>query len=628
VAFEATWESDIGTGEMSWDAGLEKMFGYLPGEVIGTISWWRERVHPDDLERVERTAQEALQNSESSVWSNEYRFRRKDGSWAWVASRCAFERDAQGRPVRAVGAMSDISKLKETESRLRQVLDTLPVGVVVIDKAGDIFLANPASSRIWGGVIASAKERYPRSKGAWHDTGKALQPEEWASARALNAGQTSLNELIDIETFDGRRTTISNSAAPIRNERQEIVGAVVVNEDVSERVRAEKTLRRTQRLQSAIAQLTLTALSGDDIQPLFEVAVAEVAKILEVDHAMVVEALPDQSGVRFRATAGPWKPDLIGETCKSAPGFMSWFSLRAGAPVVVADLPAETRFIPCEVLLAHGLKSGINVPIPGRKKPFGVLGAHSTTKRSFSEDEINFVWSVANVLATCIERSRTATELAEKRAHLQTLSRKLIEAQEAERSAVARELHDDFGQVLTALKFNLQRRESDEADSIALVDGAIARMRDLAQDLRPPLLDELGLESSLRSYMERETGRAGIQFQPKIAGLQRRPPLAVETACFRVAQEALTNVIRHSRARNVEVELDVVGNALQLVVRDDGQGFDVVAARKRAARGESQGLISMQERISLAGGELEIDSGPGRGSAVRARFPLAEGARS
>jgi signal transduction histidine kinase len=128
--------------------------------------------------------------------------------------------------------------------------------------------------------------------------------------------------------------------------------------------------------------------------------------------------------------------------------------------------------------------------------------------------------------------------------------------------------------------------------------------------------------------VDREARRAGLEYNLELAPLPTRPAPTVETTCFRVAQEALTNVIRHSRARNVEVELDVVGNALQLVVRDDGQGFDVVAARKRAARGESQGLISMQERISLAGGELEIDSGPGRGSAVRARFPLAEGARS
>jgi two-component system, NarL family, sensor histidine kinase UhpB len=202
-------------------------------------------------------------------------------------------------------------------------------------------------------------------------------------------------------------------------------------------------------------------------------------------------------------------------------------------------------------------------------------------------------------------------------------SRKLIEAQEAERRAVARELHDDFGQVLTALKLNLQAKGGHgDAESIALVDGAIARMRELAQDLRPPLLDELGLEASLRWYVEREAKRAGVTSRLALAPLAQRPPATVETTAFRVAQEALTNVIRHAQAHVVAVELRESDGSLQLVVRDDGRGFDVPAARKRAAHGGSQGLLSMQERAALAGGDLEIESKVGRGTSVRARLPL------
>jgi len=160
---------------------------------------------------------------------------------------------------------------------------------------------------------------------------------------------------------------------------------------------------------------------------------------------------------------------------------------------------------------------------------------------------------------------------------------------------------------------------------MALVDGAIARMRDLAQDLRPPLLDESGLEASLSWYVEREAKRAGLAFRLSLAHLEQRPPIAVETTCFRIAQEALTNVIRHAQARSVEVELSEATGTLQLVVRDDGHGFDVAAARRRAAQGASQGLLSMQERVALAGGDLEIDSAPGRGTAIRARLPLGAG---
>src|SRR5438105_13761266 len=165
------------------------------------------------------------------------------------------------------------------------------------------------------------------------------------------------------------------------------------------------------------------------------------------------------------------------------------------------------------------------------------------------------------------------------------------------------------------------RRERDEAESISLVDGAIARVRDLAHDLRPPMLDELGLAASLRWYVEREARRAGLEFHFAIVPPEVRPPPGVEATCFRVAQEALTNIIRHAHARRVDVELRVLGDTLELVVRDDGRGFDVAAARRRAGRGESQGLLNMQERVALAGGTLEIDSAPGRGTTVRAHFP-------
>src|SRR5258706_13586802 len=247
AAFEAIWEGDLDNDALSWDENLESIFGYARDEVASHLGWWRERVHPDDLARVEQTAADATRG-DAPGWSNEYRFRRKDGSWAWVASRCVIERDAEGRARRAVGAMIDISKLKEAESQLRQVLDTLPVGVAVVDRAGDVVLHNPASSRIWGRLIVPGQERYAKSEGFWHVSGKAIGPEEWASRRAIAAGETSRDELIDINTVDGQRRTIQKSAAPLRDGARNITGAVVGNDDVTERGRAEEALRKTERL--------------------------------------------------------------------------------------------------------------------------------------------------------------------------------------------------------------------------------------------------------------------------------------------------------------------------------------------------------------------------------------------
>jgi two-component system NarL family sensor kinase len=132
--------------------------------------------------------------------------------------------------------------LRQSESLLRLVLDTLPVGVAVVDLSGDIVLSNPVSKSIWGRSIRSGRERYAESNAWWHATGKKLAPKEWASARALINGETSVNEVLEIEAFDGVRKIMQNSAVPIRDTNGRITGAVVVNEDISARKAAERAL--------------------------------------------------------------------------------------------------------------------------------------------------------------------------------------------------------------------------------------------------------------------------------------------------------------------------------------------------------------------------------------------------
>jgi PAS domain S-box-containing protein len=148
--------------------------------------------------------------------------------------------------------------VEEGETLLRLVLATLPVGVMVTDRVGDIVLANAASKLIWGDTIVSGRQRWVQTKASWHDTGKSISPTEWASVKALSEGKTSLNELIDIETYDGQRKIIQNSAAPIRNARGLIVGAVIINENVTERVRAESALRESSNRLQHLSRRLLT----------------------------------------------------------------------------------------------------------------------------------------------------------------------------------------------------------------------------------------------------------------------------------------------------------------------------------------------------------------------------------
>jgi two-component system NarL family sensor kinase len=135
------------------------------------------------------------------------------------------------------------NELARSEGLLRLVLDALPVGVIVVDRSGDIILGNPASQCIWAESVRSGAQRYAESKGWWHATGKRIAPEEWASARALSTGETSVHEILEIEAFDGVRKIIENSAVPIRDTDGRITGAVVVNEDISAKEAAQRALR-------------------------------------------------------------------------------------------------------------------------------------------------------------------------------------------------------------------------------------------------------------------------------------------------------------------------------------------------------------------------------------------------
>jgi len=229
------------------------------------------------------------------------------------------------------------------------------------------------------------------------------------------------------------------------------------------------------------------------------------------------------------------------------------------------------------------------------------------------------------------ERRRASEALAEAKTGLQALSNRMLEVQEAERRRIARELHDEIGQALTAVKIHLntaKRRVPEEAqvhleESIRVTELALARVRELSLDLRPPQLDDLGLVSALRWQIDRQLGVAGIAVnfmaQPD---LPRLPP-DLETACFRIAQEAITNILRHASATEVEMKLSCKDKTLELMIQDDGRGFDLATTRQRALAGNSVGLLGMQERVSLVAGSMEIGSSPGCGTRIRVEFPLA-----
>jgi len=228
------------------------------------------------------------------------------------------------------------------------------------------------------------------------------------------------------------------------------------------------------------------------------------------------------------------------------------------------------------------------------------------------------------------ERRQVEETLRDHSRQLRALSRHVLQAQETERRRLAIELHDELGQSLTAIKINLQAHErfKDQmpsdlfAENIRIVEDALQQVRRLSLALRPSMLDDLGLLPALRWIAEQSAARGGFTVTIDSAiPLERLAP-EIETACFRIVQEALTNIIRHAHAARVAIELLQEGGSLLLCVRDDGVGFDIAAMHERALAGGSIGVLGMQERAVLIGGELEIVSNATKGSAIRVRCPM------
>jgi len=227
-----------------------------------------------------------------------------------------------------------------------------------------------------------------------------------------------------------------------------------------------------------------------------------------------------------------------------------------------------------------------------------------------------------------IRVAERTTELQEAYVRLQTLSRRLVQVQEAERRQIARELHDEIGQALTGIKLLLgmsvrnlpedAKSSLDEAQS--LVVDLIGQVRQISLDLRPAMLDDLGLVPALLWHFERYSHQTGVDVDFRHAEVNRRFDPNVETAAYRIIQEALTNVARYAKTDQVQVRLSIYEDMLYLRIEDQGVGFDPELVMTRL---DSNGLSGMQERAVLLNGELIIESSPGTGTQISVELPIS-----
>lgn len=331
--------------------------------------------------------------------------------------------------------------------------------------------------------------------------------------------------------------------------------------------------------------------------------------VITTDHTGVVTFL------------NPVAEALIGQKRKDALGK----ELAAVFKIIDAE-----RGVPIENFARPALQDGMMVALPDPTMLVGNDGTKTPIDDSLApirDDQGNITGAV--LIFRDITERRRAEEARRNRDQLQAFSRRQIEVQEAERRRIARELHDEIGQALTGLGLILERVKRSPARAMkvrveegqALVHELMRRVRDLSRELRPAMLDDLGLLPALLWLFERYSKQTNVHVSFAQQGLEERFVSEVETAVYRIVQEALTNVARHAGVEQVSVSVRQEQDTLQVRIEDQGIGFDPQVA---LAMGDTSGLVGMQERALLLGGQLAVRSTPGAGTCVTAALPLPD----
>jgi len=297
-------------------------------------------------------------------------------------------------------------------------------------------------------------------------------------------------------------------------------------------------------------------------------------------------------------------------------------------PMMVTELRETCPLYELRLSNSRVVSGHMAIPLVSKSQVLGTLNIACTRTDCVSDDDLKFMGVIGRQLGLAVENSRLWAEVRTKEAIQSQLLEKLITAQEEERKRIARELHDDTSQSLTSLMVGLKvlsslRSPAEIEQHVAglreVVAETLAAVHDLALELRPSVLDDLGLVAALERYVAEYQRRFNLRIDFRAVGFeeQRLSP-AIETAIYRIVQEALTNVARHSQADHASVLLERPKNRVRVIIEDNGNGFDLVQDRTE----RKLGLYGMEERATLIGGRLRIESQPGVGTTLALDVPL------
>jgi len=399
---------------------------------------------------------------------------------------------------------------------------------------------------------------------------------------------------------------------------------------LTERKRAEEKIRRRTRELEALNTIGYAITSTLDLQTVLTLITNRTIRLMGVEATSLLLCDQANKEMWFAAGSGAHADSMLGKRLEMGQGISGWVA-QHGEPVLIPDVSKDPRwFSGFDKESDFTTRSMLCVPLRSKGQTIGVIEAINKVDGSFDQEDSWLLISLAAPAVTAIENARLFEQVHAGREQLQALSRRLVEVQEAERAHIARELHDETSQALASLLLGLSllEREADRPKNViaraveleALTEDMLENLHRLAMNLRPAALDHLGLVAAISQYVttfEHQYG-AVIQFEAVSFGDERLQP-EVETALYRIFQEALTNVARHAQAAHVDVLLERRDDHVIAIIEDDGIGFDP----KAALQSGRLGLFGMRERVEMLGGTMVVESAPGTGTTVLVEVPYA-----
>ncbi|MCZ6626529.1 MAG: GAF domain-containing sensor histidine kinase, partial [Deltaproteobacteria bacterium] len=398
----------------------------------------------------------------------------------------------------------------------------------------------------------------------------------------------------------------------------------------------EQVERRTHEL-SALQSVTATASQSLDLDIVLREVIKKIREIFHFDATRIFLFDPQMDELHLRASfeakPEPWAQVRVFRRGQGNAGRVA----ETGEPLIFEDVRSDPRYqkLSHTRTTQHAGFSFLGVfPIKSKLWTVGTIACMGQNPRRLTPGEIQLITSMAGQIGIAVENATLFQKTVTRAKELTALSRRLVEVQEAERRSIARELHDEVGQLLTGLKLTLNRSRRGPAgnnndnftQALTLVDELIRRVRDLSLDLRPAMLEDLGLLPVLLWHFEQYTAQTRVKVSFEHSGLNgQRFQLNVETAAYRIVQEALTNIARYAKVRKATVRVCADQSNLNVRVENQGVGFDPQAA---LAGGKASGLTGMRERAISLGGQLTIESAPGArsGTKLTADLPLKNSA--